>query len=66
MVIRNAKRRMMGLQVGTWKDEVDLDRVIKEVIGDCQTFLKQDDYQLPSFSKKRKIMVRDIKSSSKT
>jgi hypothetical protein len=57
---------MMGLKVGTWEDEVDPDRVIKEVVGDCQTFLEQDDYQLTSPSKKRKIMVGDIKSSSKT
>ncbi|KUJ16856.1 uncharacterized protein LY89DRAFT_733858 [Mollisia scopiformis] len=35
MVIRNAKRRMMGLSVGTWEDEINPDRVVKEVVGDC-------------------------------
>jgi hypothetical protein len=34
MVIRNAKRRMIGLPVGSWDDEVDLDRVMKEVLSD--------------------------------
>jgi hypothetical protein len=32
MVIRNAKRRMIGLPVGSWDDEVDPDRVIKEAV----------------------------------
>jgi hypothetical protein len=40
MVIHNAKQRMMGLLVGTWEDEVDPDRVIMKVVGDCQTFLE--------------------------
>jgi hypothetical protein len=42
MVIRKAKRRMIGLPVGSWDDEVDPDRVMKEVVGDCQTFLEDD------------------------
>ena len=45
MVIRNAKRRMMGLTVGTWEDKVDPDRVIMKVVGDCQTFLEYDALQ---------------------
>jgi hypothetical protein len=35
MVIYNAKRRIIGLLVGSWNNEVDPDRVIKEVVGDC-------------------------------
>jgi hypothetical protein len=54
MVIRNAKRRMIGLPVGSWDDEVDPDRVIKEVVGDCQTFLEDDALQPSPLSKKRK------------
>jgi hypothetical protein len=42
MVIRNTKRRIIRLLVSSWDDEVDLDQVIKEVVGDCQTFLKDD------------------------
>jgi hypothetical protein len=53
MVIRNAKRRMMGLPVGTWDNTVDPDRVIKEVVADCQTFL--EDGALQPDGKKRKI-----------
>jgi hypothetical protein len=53
MVIRNAKRRMIGLPVGSWWDEVDPDRVMKEVLRDCQTFLENGTLQ-PSLSKKRK------------
>lgn len=55
MVVRNAKRRAMGLLVGTWEDKVDPDRVIKEVVGDCQTFLDYDALQPGPLSKKRKI-----------
>ena len=56
MVIRNAKRRMMGLTVGTWEDKVDPGRVIKKVVGDCQTFLEHDSLQSSPLSKKRKIV----------
>jgi len=35
MAIRNAKRRMIRLLVSSWDDEVDLDRVTKEVVRDC-------------------------------
>jgi hypothetical protein len=35
MVIRNAKRRMIRRLISSWDDEVDLDRVMKEVVGDC-------------------------------
>lgn len=45
---------MTGLPVGGWSDEVDLDRVIVEVLGDCQTFLKNDILQPTSLLKKRK------------
>ncbi|KAG9240040.1 hypothetical protein BJ878DRAFT_431158 [Calycina marina] len=57
MVIRNAKRRMRGLSVGTWEDEVNPDRVIKEVVGDCQKFLEDDALQPVPLSKKRKIVT---------
>lgn len=50
--IRNAKRRINGLPVGNWRDEVDPDRVIMEVLGDCQTFLESDALQ-PSSKRKR-------------
>ncbi|KAH9204557.1 hypothetical protein DL95DRAFT_451598 [Leptodontidium sp. 2 PMI_412] len=33
-------QRMNGLSVGAWNSEVDPDRVIKEVIGNCQMFLE--------------------------
>jgi hypothetical protein len=60
MVVRNAKRRMMGLPVGTWDDEVNPDRVITEVVGDCQTFLEDDALQLSPLSKKRKKIVKGL------
>ena len=60
MVIRNAKRRMIGLPVGSWDDEVDPDRVIKEVVGDCQTFLEDDALQPSPLSKKRKKIVKGL------
>ncbi|KAE8441970.1 hypothetical protein EG329_004137 [Mollisiaceae sp. DMI_Dod_QoI] len=56
MVIRNAQRRMMGLPVGTWDDEVDPDRVIKEVIENCQMFLENGAFQPSRLSKKRKVV----------
>ncbi|KIM93127.1 hypothetical protein OIDMADRAFT_138353 [Oidiodendron maius Zn] len=56
MVIRNAKQLMMGLPVGSWDDEVDPDRVIMEVVGDCQTLLEQHALQPHPISKKRKEM----------
>ena len=59
MVIRNAKRRMIGLLVGSWDDEV-LDRVIKEVVGDCQTFLEDDALQPSPLSKKRKKIAKGL------
>jgi hypothetical protein len=55
MVIRNAKQRMIGLPVGSWNDEVDPDRVIKEVVGDYQTFLEGGALQPSPHSKKRKV-----------
>ena len=63
MVIRNAKRRMMGLPVGNWDDEVDPDRVIKEVVGDCQTFLEEDALQASPLSKKRKKVVEGLRNN---
>ncbi|KAH8760754.1 hypothetical protein BGZ57DRAFT_770046 [Hyaloscypha finlandica] len=57
MAIRNAKRRMIGLPVGSWDDEVDPDRVTKEVVGDCQIFLEDDALQPSPLSKKRKRIV---------
>ena len=62
MVIRNAKRRMIGLPVGSWDDEVDPGRVIKEVVGDCQTFLEDDALQ-PSPSKKRKRIAEGLQNN---
>jgi hypothetical protein len=63
MVIRNAKRRMMGLPVGSWDDEVDPDRVIKEVVGDCQTFLEDDVLQPSPLSKKRKKIAESLQNN---
>ncbi|PMD14331.1 hypothetical protein NA56DRAFT_711158 [Hyaloscypha hepaticicola] len=60
MVIRNAKRRVIGLPVGSWDDEVNLDRVMKEVVGDCQTFLEDDALQPSPLSKKRKRRVEGL------
>jgi hypothetical protein len=63
MVIRNAKRRMIGLPVGSWDDEVDPDRVIKEVVGDCQTFLEDDALQPSPLSKKRKKIAEGLQNN---
>ena len=63
MVIRNARRRMIGLSVGSWDDEVDPDRVIKEVVGDCQMFLENDTLQPRTLSKKRKRTVESLQSN---
>ena len=60
MVVCNAKRRMMGLPVGTWDDEVNPDRVITEVAGDCQTFLEDDALQPSPLSKKRKKIAQGL------
>ena len=60
MVIHNAKRRMIGLPVGSWDDEVDPDWVIKEVVGDCQTFLEDDALQPSPLSKKRKKIAEGL------
>ena len=57
MVIRNAKRRMIGLLVGSRDDEVDPDRVMKELVAGCQTFLEDDTLQPSPLSKKRKRIV---------
>jgi hypothetical protein len=63
MVIRNAKQRMIGLPVSSWDDEVDPDRVIKEVVGDCQTFLKDDALQPSPLSKKRKKIAEGLQNN---
>ncbi|CZR68400.1 uncharacterized protein PAC_18299 [Phialocephala subalpina] len=63
MVIRNAKRRIIGLPVGSWDDKVDPDRVIKEVVGDCQTFLEDDALQPSPLSKKRKKIVEGLQKN---
>jgi hypothetical protein len=62
MVIRNVKRRIMELQVGTWDDKVDPDRVIKEVLDDLQTFLDSGAIQPGRPFKKRK--VADLQGSN--
>ena len=64
MVIRNATRRMIGLSAGSWNDEVDPDRVIKEVVGHCQTFLEKDLLYPRTSSKKRKRTVKDVESNA--
>lgn len=63
MVIRNAKRRMIGFPVGSWDDEVDPDRVIKEVVGDCQTFLEDDALQPSPLSKKCKKIAEGLQNN---
>jgi hypothetical protein len=65
MVIRNAKRRMIGLPVGSWDDEVDPDRVMREVVGDCQTFLEDDALQPSPLSKKRKRIAEGLQNKLK-
>jgi hypothetical protein len=65
MVIRNAKRRMMGLQVGAWDDEVDPDRVIKDVLGDCQMFLEDGTLLSARLPKKRKVVEEPSRSSKR-
>ena len=66
MVIRNAKRRMIGLPVGSWDDEVDPDWVIKEAVGDCQTFLEDDALQPSPLSKKRKKIAEGLLEPSRS
>ncbi|KAH8595137.1 hypothetical protein B0O99DRAFT_159895 [Bisporella sp. PMI_857] len=60
MVIRNAKRRMNGLAVGGWHDRVNPDRVIRDIVGDCQVFLANGALQPSPLSKKRKRIVEDL------
>lgn len=60
MVIRNAKQLMNGLPVGSWDDEVDPNRVIMEVVGDCETLLEQHALQPHPIPKKRKEMVQGL------
>ena len=47
----------MGLLIGGWNNELDLDRVIKEIIGDCETFLENDALQPSPLAKRRKKIV---------
>ena len=54
---------MIGLPVGSWDDEVDLDRVMKEVVGDCQTFLEDDALQPSPLSKKRKKIAEGLQNN---
>ena len=54
MVIRNAKQRINGLSVGAWNSKVDPDRVIKEVMENCEMFLGSDALQSRALPKKRK------------
>jgi hypothetical protein len=53
---------MIGLPVGSWDDEIDPDRVMKEVLGDCQTFLENGTLQ-PSLSKKRKRIAEGLQNN---
>lgn len=63
MVIRNAKQRMNGLSVGTWNSEVDPDRVIKEIVGNCQMFLESGALQPQPPSKKRKKTTEGVQGN---
>jgi hypothetical protein len=63
MVIRNAKQRMIGLPVDSWDDEVDPDRVIKAVVGDCQMFLEDESLQPSPLSKKPKKIVKGLQDN---
>ena len=63
MVIHNAKQRMIGSRVGSWDDEVEPGRVIKEVLKDCQTYLENDTLQPRTLSKKRKRTVESLQSN---
>jgi hypothetical protein len=54
---------MIGLPVGSWNDEVDSDRVIKQVVGDCQTFLEDDALQPSPLSKKRKRIAEGLQNN---
>ena len=60
---------MIELLVGSWDNKVDLDQVIKEVVGDCQMFLEDNALQLSPLSKKRKKIaegnVLELSRSSK-
>ena len=64
MVIRNATQRMNGLSVGAWNNEVDPDRVIKEVIGNCEMFLGSDALQPQPPSKRRKKTVEVVQRNA--
>jgi hypothetical protein len=63
MVIYNAKQRMIGSRVGSWGDEVEPDRVIKEVLRDCQIYLENDTLQPSSQFKKRKRVVKGLQNN---
>lgn len=63
MVIRNAKQRVTGLLVGSCGDQVNPDRVIKEVLRDFQTFPENDTLQPSSLSKKRKRVVEGFQNN---
>jgi hypothetical protein len=63
MVIRNAKRRVIRLPVGSWDDEMDPDLVMKEVVGDYQTFLEDDALQPSPLSKKRKTISESLQNN---
>jgi hypothetical protein len=54
---------MIGLPIGSWDDKVDPDWVIKDVVGDCQTFLEDDALQPSPLSKKRKRIVEDLQNN---
>ncbi|XMA08669.1 hypothetical protein WAI453_001460 [Rhynchosporium graminicola] len=58
MFIGNAKQRMKSLSVGAWNSEVDPDRVIKEVIVNCEMFPGRDAVQPQPPSKKEAEGVR--------
>jgi hypothetical protein len=54
---------MIGLSVGSWDDEVDLDWVIKGVVEDCQTILENDALQPSPLSKKHKKMAKGVEKN---
>ena len=63
MTIRNAKQRMVGLPVGSWSDAIDPDRIVMDVVRDCQMFLENDTLQLGSRFEKRKRVVEGLQNN---
>ena len=54
---------MIRLLVGGQDNKVDLDQVIKEVVRDCQTFLKDNTLQPSPLSKKHKKIAKGLQNN---